>query len=56
MGTANARPDSRTPRRLTSASTITSTADIGAAYGVKKRNAEVTATTPEVTDTATVIT
>ena len=56
MGNANAVPDSLTPRRLTTARTVTKPTDISTAYGAKDVTAEVMATTPETTDTATVIT
>ena len=56
MGTANARPDSLVPRRLASAKMTINPIAIHTAYGDSPGKAEVTATTPEVTDTATVIT
>jgi len=56
VGTANTRPDSRVPRRVARVSTAISPTAIATACGDRVGIAEVTASTPEVTDTATVIT
>ena len=44
------------PRRLATVSTTISPTEIATACGDRAGSAEVTATTPEVTETATVIT
>ena len=56
VGTANARPDSLTPRRLTSASTPTKPSERATAWGASDGTALVIAATPATTDTATVST
>ena len=53
---ANTRPDSRVPRRFATVSTRIRPTAMITACGDSAGIAEVTATTPEVTDTATVIT
>lgn len=56
VGTANARPDSRTPRRFATVSNATSPSDIGRADPASAGTAEVRLETPAATDTATVST
>src|SRR3954453_18335285 len=54
VGTANMRPDSRTPRRLPQAMITMKPSAIGTRYGRKSPNAEYNAATPADTETATV--
>ncbi len=54
VGRANARPDSRTPRRLTSVINATAASDSWVLYWFSDETAEVMASTPEETETATV--
>ena len=56
VGTANAVPDSRTPRRLAAASSATRTSASQTRTGLRSGNAEITLSTPAETDTATVST
>lgn len=56
VGMANHRPDSRTPRRFSQASTATKPTDMATACPSSEGTAEVIAATPETTETATVIT
>ena len=56
VGTAKARPDSRTPRRFASISSATHATDNSTACRCRLGAALVMATTPDTTDTATVIT
>ncbi len=51
---AKAVPDSRTPRRFSSAMTATTTTAISARWPSRAGNAEARLATPEDTDTATV--
>src|SRR3954468_22666510 len=54
VGTANMRPDSRTPRRLPHAMITMKPSAIGTRYGRRSPNAEYSAATPADTETATV--
>ena len=56
VGTANALPDSRTPRRLAAASSATRPTAMGTRYSLSDGNAEMMLSVPAETDTATVIT
>ncbi len=56
VGAAKARPDSRTPRRFTTASSATKPSAIGTRCACNWGTAEMMLSTPEATDTATVIT
>ena len=56
MGSAKARPDSFTPRKLASVSTTTNPSESSTAYGARPGTALVIAATPATTDTATVST
>ena len=54
VGNAKTVPDSLTPRRFIRASTATNASEMATACGRSTRNAEVIASTPAATDTATV--
>ena len=54
VGTANRRPDSRTPRRFPYAITTTKKMAISSAYGESTDAADTSAAVPAATDTATV--
>ncbi len=54
VGTANARPDSLTPRRFAAVSSATNPTAIGTRLSFRSGNAEMTASVPAETDTATV--
>src|SRR5690348_12127329 len=56
VGIANTVPDSLTPRKFITASSATKPSDMATAAGRSIRNAEVIASTPAATDTATVST
>jgi hypothetical protein len=56
VGTANAVPDSRSPRRLAAASSATRPSESPTRAGLRSGNAEITLSTPADTDTATVST
>jgi hypothetical protein len=56
VGTANAVPDSRTPRRFAAASSATRPSASQTRAGLRSGNAEITLSTPAETDTATVST
>jgi hypothetical protein len=56
VGIANTVPDSRTPRRFTSASSAVSPIEMPTACGVSTGNADTMFATPATTDTATVST
>ena len=56
VGTANARPDSRTPRRLTRVSTATHPTASRTRWVLSDGTAEMTLSTPAATETATVMT
>ena len=54
MGAANSVPAWRTPRRLATTRSAIRATPIGTACDLSDGTAEVTAATPDVTDTATV--
>ena len=54
VGIAKSTPDSRTPRRLTTVSSTTNASDSPTLCGSSEGAADVSASTPAVTDTATV--
>ena len=54
VGTLNAIPDSRTPRRFTNASTITAAMHSATACGARRGYADVIAAMPLEIDTETV--
>lgn len=54
VGTANIRPDSRTPRRFPHAMNQMQSTDSHTRYGYRLPAAEVMAATPAATETATV--
>ncbi len=54
VGAANARPDSRSPRRFTAVSSTTIPTQIDSVCGARPGNADTRFDTPEVTDTDTV--
>lgn len=56
VGAAKARPDSRTPRRFIAVSRPTKTSAISTRYSASSGIAEMMLSTPEATDTATVMT
>jgi hypothetical protein len=56
VGMAKTVPDSLTPRRFMRASTAMNSTHISTEYGRRLRKAEVIASTPAATDTATVST
>ena len=56
VGTANIRPDSRTPRRFPQAMNQMQNTDISTRYEYSAGNADVTAAMPAATDTETVST
>ena len=56
VGTANIRPDSRTPRRLPHAMNQMQKTDIHTRYGYRPGAADVTAAIPAATETDTVST
>ena len=56
MGTANAFPDSLTPRRFMTVSSTTKPTDMETACRDRSGTADVIAATPATTDTATVST
>jgi hypothetical protein len=56
VGAANARPDSRTPRRLAAASSATSPTAMSTRCWFREGNAEMMLSVPEETETATVST
>jgi hypothetical protein len=56
VGTAKVRPDSRTPRRLAAASSVTSATAMATRCWLSDGNAEMMLSVPDATDTATVST
>ena len=54
VGIANTRPDSRTPRRLTSVIRTTAPSERAVSYACREVTADVIASTPLETETATV--
>ena len=56
VGAANNRPDSRTPRRFIAVSRATKPSAIRTRWSASAGSAEMMLSTPEATDTATVIT
>jgi hypothetical protein len=56
VGTANAMPDSRTPRRFTAVSRAMNSSESSTLCGARLGTAEASASTPAATDTATVST